>query len=37
MVAWDGERWRVTDMSIAPPEDAVSDAGGAADGDTTGG
>ena len=27
----------MTDMSIAPPEDAVSDAGGAADGDTTGG
>jgi hypothetical protein len=37
MVAWDGERWRVTDMSIAPPEDAASDAGGAADGGTTGG
>lgn len=29
-VAWDGERWRVTDMSIAPPEGAASDAGGAA-------
>jgi hypothetical protein len=28
MVAWDGERWRVTDMSIAPLEDAASDAGG---------
>jgi hypothetical protein len=37
MVAWDGERWRVTDMSIAPLEDAASDAGGAADGGTTGG
>jgi len=34
MVAWDGERWRVTDMSIAPPDgsdaDGASDAGGAA-------
>ena len=28
-VAWDGERWRVTDMTIAPPEDEASDAGGA--------
>src|SRR5699024_5183719 len=29
-VAWDGERWRVTDMSIAPPEgEAPSDGGGA--------
>src|SRR5699024_690947 len=31
-VAWDGERWRVTDMSIAPPEgEAPSDGGGASD------
>lgn len=29
-MAWDGERWRVTDMSIAPPAGA-SDAGGAGD------
>jgi hypothetical protein len=29
-MAWDGERWRVTDMSIAPPAEA-SDAGGAGD------
>ena len=29
-VAWDGARWRVTDMSIAPPEGEASDAGGAA-------
>ena len=28
-VAWDGERWRVTDMTIAPPEGEASDAGGA--------
>jgi len=29
-VAWDGERWQVTDMSIAPPEGAApSDGGGA--------
>ena len=28
-VAWDGERWRVTDMSIAPS--GASDAGGAGD------
>jgi hypothetical protein len=26
-VAWDGERWRVGDMSIAPPEGEASDAG----------
>jgi len=31
-VAWDGERWRVTDMSIAPPDAEVpSDGGGASD------
>ena len=31
-VAWDGERWRVTDMTIAPPEGAApSDGGGASD------
>ena len=31
-IAWDGERWRITDMSIAPPADqagAPSDSGGA--------
>src|SRR5699024_4810318 len=39
-VAWDGERWRVTDMSIAPPEaEAPSDGGGAGadDADDAGG
>src|SRR5699024_1877005 len=31
-VAWDGERWRGTDMSIAPPEgEAPSDGGGGGD------
>lgn len=30
-MAWDGERWRVTDMTIAPPEGAPSDGGGASD------
>ena len=30
-VAWDGERWRVTDMSIAPSGADSSDAGGAGD------
>lgn len=33
-IAWDGERWRITDMSIAPPADqagAPSDSGGAED------
>ncbi|MGP9538395.1 DUF6318 family protein [Brachybacterium sp. AOP43-C2-M15] len=30
-MAWDGDRWRVTDMSIAPPEGAASDGGGASD------
>ncbi|WP_394216470.1 DUF6318 family protein [Brachybacterium vulturis] len=31
-VAWDGGRWRVTDMTIAPPEGAApSDGGGASD------
>lgn len=29
-VAWDGERWRVTDMAIAPPG-GPSDGGGASD------
>lgn len=39
-VAWDGERWRVTDMTIAPPEDEAgvpSDSGGANDAGGTGG
>lgn len=36
-MAWDGERWRVTDMSIAPPEGAESDAGGAQDAGGAGG
>jgi Family of unknown function (DUF6318) len=32
-IAWDGDRWRVTDMSIAPEGGAgSSDAGGASDG-----
>jgi len=31
-VAWDGERWRVTDMTLQPDADAAaSDAGGASD------
>ncbi|ATG53840.1 hypothetical protein CFK41_02865 [Brachybacterium ginsengisoli] len=30
-VAWDGDRWRVTDMTIAPPEGQASDGGGASD------
>lgn len=29
-VTWDGERWQVTDMSIAPPEGAAPSDGGAA-------
>lgn len=36
-VAWDGERWRVTDMTIAPPEGAASDGGGASDAGGAGG
>ncbi|MDN5820375.1 MAG: DUF6318 family protein [Brachybacterium sp.] len=39
-LAWDGERWRVTDMTIAPPEGASPSDGGAADaagGTSTGG
>lgn len=36
-VAWDGDRWRVTDMTIAPPEGQASDGGGASDGASDGG
>lgn len=32
-MAWDGETWRVTDMSLVPDESAASDAGGAATSD----
>lgn len=31
-MAWDGERWRVNDMSLAPDEAAASDGGGAGNG-----
>lgn len=30
-IAWDGDRWRVTDMAIAPEDAAASDGGGASD------
>lgn len=31
MMAWDGDRWRVTDMSLAPTDAEASDTGGATD------